>query len=267
METIARVAREDVLYPPATLNPVDPGAGQAGIPLTDLGPILIASPHPDDETLGCGGLISRCAALGVPVTVLSITNGEASHPGDLAWQRQLAALRQQELRRALGALGIIEPDIVPLSLPDGGLDQLDEAACQRAQAHIQVLLLARNIRTVFVPAADDCHGDHRWTARLMARVVGTRPVEHFFSYQIWPPQHRSRQMLAAEQGYSHDISDLLAVKRQAIQQYRSQLGVVDVAHAEGFRMPHDLLEAKLASVECFARVANIENWLPGKTQS
>ena len=61
METIARVARDDVLYPPATLNPVDPGAGQAGIPLTDLGPILIASPHPDDETLGCGGLISRCA--------------------------------------------------------------------------------------------------------------------------------------------------------------------------------------------------------------
>ncbi|MFW5825178.1 MAG: PIG-L deacetylase family protein [Marinobacter sp.] len=267
METIARIARNDVLYPPATLNPVNTAAGQAGIPLTDLGPILIASPHPDDETLGCGGLISRCAALGVPITLLSITNGEASHPGDVTWQRKLATIRQQELRLALGALGITEPDIVPLCLPDGGLEQLDEAACHRAQAHIQVLFLARNIRTVFVPAADDCHGDHRWTARLMAGVVGTRPVERLFSYQIWPPQHRSRQMLAAEQGYSHDISDLLAVKRQAIQQYRSQLGVVDVAHAGGFRMPDDLLEAKLSSVECFARVTNIENWLPGKTQS
>lgn len=247
--------------PPALLSPQEPGGSQTYISVTDLGPILIASPHPDDETLGCGGLISRCALLGNPITILAMTNGEASHPGDRAWQTRLAALRQRELRSALRVMGVATPDIVPLFLPDGGLEELDGKTCQRVQAHIQVLLLSRNIRTVFVPAADDCHGDHRWTATLMANAISTHPVEHFFSYQIWPPESRSRRIAAAEQSYAHNISDLLDIKRQAIRQYRSQLGVIDAGHTDGFQMPDNLLETKLSSWERFARVMDIDAWI------
>lgn len=41
------------------------------------GPVVIVAPHPDDETLGCGGLIARRAAEGRRIVVVVITDGRA----------------------------------------------------------------------------------------------------------------------------------------------------------------------------------------------
>ncbi|MGB3593389.1 MAG: PIG-L family deacetylase, partial [Ornithinimicrobium sp.] len=43
--------------------------------------VIVAAAHPDDETLGIGGLVTDLAGLGVPVTVLVATAGERSQPG------------------------------------------------------------------------------------------------------------------------------------------------------------------------------------------
>src|SRR5580704_16937481 len=42
-------------------------------------PLLVLAPHPDDESLGCGGLIADCQARGQPVYVLILTDGAGSH--------------------------------------------------------------------------------------------------------------------------------------------------------------------------------------------
>src|SRR5262245_24685447 len=42
-------------------------------------PVLVLAPHPDDESLGCGGLIAACQAQGHPVHVLVLTDGAGSH--------------------------------------------------------------------------------------------------------------------------------------------------------------------------------------------
>lgn len=244
----------------AALKPAQPQTRGDDIPVTSLGPILIASPHPDDETLGCGGLIARCAALGCSVTVLAMTNGEASHPGDRAWQEKLGDIRKNEQYSALKALGLAEPDVVPLGLPDGGLERLSEEQCELIEARIWEVMQARGIRTVFVPAVDDCHSDHRMTARLLAAAALGHPVEHFFSYQIWPPEERSSWVVASEYDYLHDIADLINLKRDAVYQHRSQLKAIDPAHSEGFKMPEALLEAKLKNQESFSRIRDIAEW-------
>src|SRR5947199_8996501 len=76
-------------------------------PLEDFaGPILVVSPHPDDETLGCGGLIARHATAGCAVAVAMLTDGEASHRDHPTLDsRVLASTRREEVRAAPAVLG------------------------------------------------------------------------------------------------------------------------------------------------------------------
>jgi LmbE family N-acetylglucosaminyl deacetylase len=93
--------------------------------------ILIFSPHPDDETLGCAGLIQQARAADVPVRVVMLTNGDGFRVGVERQFRQLnvqpsdyvqfAGVRQQETVRALGPLGLKSDDIAFLGYPDRGL--------------------------------------------------------------------------------------------------------------------------------------------------
>jgi LmbE family N-acetylglucosaminyl deacetylase len=93
--------------------------------------ILIFSPHPDDETLGCGGLIQQAVAAGAHVRVVFLTNGDGFR---VAVQRQLrtiqvtpddyvrfAGIRQDEVRAADGKLGLPSSCVTFLGYPDRGL--------------------------------------------------------------------------------------------------------------------------------------------------
>ena len=87
-----------------------------------IGPLLAIFPHPDDETFSAGGLLAAAAARGVPVTVISATRGEAGGsaiPG-LDGPDRLGAVREQELREAMQALGV--SDIRFLGYRDSGIE-------------------------------------------------------------------------------------------------------------------------------------------------
>ncbi len=43
-------------------------------------PFVVLSPHPDDESLGTGGLIAAACARGQRVDVVLVTDGAGSHP-------------------------------------------------------------------------------------------------------------------------------------------------------------------------------------------
>ncbi|PFG09651.1 MULTISPECIES: PIG-L deacetylase family protein [unclassified Marinobacter] len=233
---------------------------QHAIPVSGMGAILVVSPHPDDETLGCGGLIALCARAQHPVSVLAMTNGEASHPGDQIWQHKLGQIRQQEQLNALKTLGVPNPDVISLALPDGGLDRLRGDKTNAISALIEESMKSRNIKTLFLPAIDDCHNDHQETARLLARIATNYPAKFIFSYQIWPPVTRSAQVSSNEAAYALDIAQVLTLKKQAIEEFRSQLGDIEPAHTEGFRIPQVLLEKKLEAHESYALIQNVFAW-------
>jgi LmbE family N-acetylglucosaminyl deacetylase len=96
--------------------------------------LMVFSPHPDDETLGAGGLIQRVLALGGSVKVVFMTSGDGfpegvekrdriSHPSAQDY-RNYGKLRKREARRALGIIGMKKQDIIFLNFPDGGLRNL-----------------------------------------------------------------------------------------------------------------------------------------------
>jgi len=93
--------------------------------------ILVVAPHPDDEALGCGGLIQQAVANGADVHVLLMTNGDASQFAVVFGEREapwipanmvsLGKKRQDESRSAMMKLGLPRDHIHFLGFPNNGL--------------------------------------------------------------------------------------------------------------------------------------------------
>ena len=82
-----------------------PLAGRREI-LDGATPVVLA-PHPDDEVIGCGGLLAAAADCGVRPIIVHVTDGSGSHPGSRAFPREaLIALRQHEACSAAKRLGV-----------------------------------------------------------------------------------------------------------------------------------------------------------------
>nr|MDT0666678.1 PIG-L family deacetylase [Micromonospora sp. DSM 115978] len=80
------------------------------------------APHPDDETLGVGGLMVLLRRAGVPVTVVAVTDGDASHPHSPTLRpADLVRLRDAERKAAFAELGLADVPVHRLGLPDGGV--------------------------------------------------------------------------------------------------------------------------------------------------
>jgi LmbE family N-acetylglucosaminyl deacetylase len=96
--------------------------------------ILIFAPHPDDEMLGCGGLIQEALAGGARVDVAVMTNGDASELSVVFGEKELIVspkamialgrARQEESLQALAGIGLSQSRVHFLSYPNNGLTQL-----------------------------------------------------------------------------------------------------------------------------------------------
>src|SRR4029079_2768884 len=73
----------------------------------DIRGLVVVAPHPDDESLGCGGLIAAATADGIPVRIVVVSDGAGSHPNSVAYPpAPLRLLRgSQTLPRAADVRG------------------------------------------------------------------------------------------------------------------------------------------------------------------
>ncbi len=96
--------------------------------------LVVLAPHPDDEILGCGGLMQRALAQGDSVWVVYLTSGDASWTS-AAWCNRtllvgpteylgLGKRRMDEARAGAAALGLSADCLTFLGFPDQGLAQL-----------------------------------------------------------------------------------------------------------------------------------------------
>src|SRR5271168_2983162 len=82
-------------------------------------PFVVVAPHPDDESLACGGLIADACRQAIRGTVVIVSDGAGSHPNSRAYPPdRLKSVREGEARRAAAELGLAPDQILFLSLPD-----------------------------------------------------------------------------------------------------------------------------------------------------
>jgi len=204
---------------------------------------LILAPHPDDESLGCGGLIAAACAAGVPPAVVILTDGAASHPDSASHPpARLAALREAEARAALTILGLPEEKIFFLREPDTKL-AVHSAIIDRLAG----IAAEQKCGVVIGPWAGDPHCDHE-AAAMIAEAVAIRGSLRLLSYPVWG-WLREEAPLAI--GWRLDISAHLDVKRRAVAAHASQYGRVILDSPGGFSLPQNLLAIAAKPYEVF----------------
>jgi LmbE family N-acetylglucosaminyl deacetylase len=92
--------------------------------------ILILAPHPDDEVLGCAGVIQAALKVGAQVRVAFLTNGEHNELAFIVYEKRLTLrqnefvhlgqVRRSESEKSAKALGLKESDLTFLGYPDFG---------------------------------------------------------------------------------------------------------------------------------------------------
>jgi LmbE family N-acetylglucosaminyl deacetylase len=220
------------LRPHAT-TPVAKGdlfARAASTPATPLhalvgdGPVLILAPHPDDDVLGCGGLIASCAGASIPVRITYLTDGRRSHLGSSHWPgARLAATRRDEAANAAQALGLGPESLQFLAFADTTL-LFDRAAQRRAASALAQLAGQHPFSSIFAPWVHDPHPDHVAVA-LLARRLAAASGARLLSYPIWGRFLPDRLALRDRpwRAVRLDVRDRLAAKRAAIAAHRSQM--------------------------------------------
>ncbi|WP_066461371.1 PIG-L family deacetylase [Sanguibacter suarezii] len=175
-----------------TFNHLDAGTSEdvwrqsdvtGNLPLLDdqaIDALLVVAAHPDDESLGAAGLVARCAARGIPVSVLVLTDGEGSHPDSPTWSSTaLATVRRAELVTAVGEVAP-RAGVRFLGLTDGGLREQADVVRREIERMIDTSLHP----TIAAPWSGDGHRDHR-IAGQCARDVAERLGLDLVEYPVW----------------------------------------------------------------------------------
>jgi LmbE family N-acetylglucosaminyl deacetylase len=220
------------------------------------GPVVILAPHPDDETLGTGGLMAAAAAAGRPPTVLVLTDGAGSHPRSKAYGKErLIALRQDESRAAAGVLGVPDRCLHHLGQPDTALPA-DGPAFDRLVEDVMAKVEGVGARTVLVTWDKDPHCDHEAAAAL-ARAMRRRDDRlSLWFYPVWGWHLEAEDAVDAPppDGYRLDIAPYQAAKREAIAAHASQMTDLIADDPEGFRFTPETLGPFLDRYEYVFRV-------------
>lgn len=183
--------------------------------------VVVVAAHPDDETIGAGGVLQSLRAAGAEITVVVATDGEAAYPGLGASARgELARRRRVELAAALHVLGLSGAPVHWLGLPDSAL--ADHTTALREA--LEPLLVGAD--AYLAPWPLDPHPDHR--AAGLAAAAAAPVTTHGWSYPIWtwawtPPDDPA---VPWDRAHVVPLDDTArATRRRAVDCFASQVGL------------------------------------------
>ncbi|NCB69956.1 MAG: PIG-L family deacetylase [Bacteroidia bacterium] len=138
--------------------------------------IMVIAPHPDDEILGCGGIMSKFVNDGKEVYVLVITRGTPKLYSD----DRIVNVRKEALD-AHKILGVKETVFLDFHAPE-----LDQTSLAEISMEISKVIKKLAIDTLYIPHRGDIHSDHRvvYNAALVAgRPVAGSTVRSIYAYE------------------------------------------------------------------------------------
>lgn len=211
----------------AVLSPYERFSPPRRIGLPDGQRLCVVAPHPDDESIACGGLLALWVAAGRQAEVMFLTGGEMGSAAlrsiplqDAARAKLMAALRSTRHAEAVEALDILGAQGIWFDGVDTGLqgdeDRLVAQLCEAWQLNPPDIILA--------PYPADRHADHAVAARIVGRAAlqvlpGRTPM---MGYEVWSPAPINAVL---------DISDVADVKWRAIAAHKSQVCETDYVRA------------------------------------
>lgn len=171
------------------------------------GKVLVLSPHPDDDVLGCGGTIKRLCQNGSQVKTVVLTDGRLGK--GTVNDDSIVGVREMEARAGASILGC--SDVIFLKNVDKKLRSTREN-----EEAILGLLNEFNPDRIFVPSIFENHPDHIETAVILARVLRRYEGDPIcYCYEVWSPLFPNTLV---------DITGTAEDKLRALNAHRSQVG-------------------------------------------
>jgi N-acetylglucosamine malate deacetylase 1 len=174
--------------------------------------IVVIAPHPDDESIGCGGTISIHTARGERVAVVFLTSGELGLKHLPA--EEACRIRESEAAAAAQVLGVSALSF--LRRPDWYVgDGVEEAA-----AALRPVLEREAPERVSLPHPGEWHPDHQASLPVLREALQGNglPTPALRTYEVWTP--------LSEYDYVEDITSTIAQKLRAVRCYRCQLALL-----------------------------------------
>ncbi len=219
------------------------------------GGLIVLAPHPDDETLGCGGLIAEACLQGRKIKVVIVSDGALSHPNSTRYPlNRIIEIRRREAVAALRTLGLDERDLCLLNVRDGAVPS---TGAESVAISRQILEMAQSIdaSAIAVTWRNDRHEDHRACYAIGRRVLHWKPAIKLLEYAIWGDTGAADWRIEGGiDGYRLDISRHVAVKRRAIAEYRSQVSDMIDDDVSAKPLPSELIDRSLRPYEAFIDV-------------
>ncbi|MCM2424941.1 PIG-L deacetylase family protein [Streptomyces sp. RKAG337] len=223
------------------------------LPTLDLparGRVVIVAAHPDDEVLGFGGSISLLASAGVELTVVSVTDGERSHPDSrVVSGAALAAIRAVETREALDELGADRARVIRLGIPD------TDVAGHEVLLAAELTDILSGAALCVAPWTGDLHADHEAAGRAALRAAGAAGVPCLL-YPVWmwhwarPDDPRVPWDSAARIGLPPAT---VARKAAAVERFASQIRPLGPGPGDAAILPPDETAHHLRDLEVVFR--------------
>lgn len=208
-----------------------------------FGTTLIVAPHADDESLGCGGIISLLRKYDQKVYILLLSDGTLSHPNSQKYPAdKLMELREGELIEAAEILNVEAENIIFCRYRDREVPHEKSPNFEEAVAGISKVLQVLNPQSIFVPWRRDPHPDHQAAFQLI-NASSTQNAK-IYEYPIWlhelgqpEDQPKSEEVMQ----FRVNIGSVLEKKEKAIRAHRSQTSTFIEDDPGGFTISEEML--------------------------
>ncbi len=191
---------------------------------------IFFAPHPDDETLGCGGTIAKRINEGYKVFVVIMTDGRHAFSKVLSitsnpTPEEIKQIRKKEVTDAVSILGVLKSNLFFFDFEDYTLSQHEPEVEQAVTAFLE----GHFPDEVYFPLKRDWHPDHQSASRVIRRCLQKRNLENsVFQYSITHKFSRIGPKFEKMIGFLSnrtrvvDISDYLDIKKRAVEEFRSE---------------------------------------------
>lgn len=142
--------------------------------------IIIIAPHPEDEVLGCGGLITRMTASGSPPHIIVLTGGERSLGSESGIKEvEIKKARRNLTRKALTELGLPMENLHEFNLADGHIGESTEEQLNE----VRECIIGLNPDMLLVPHWGEGWPDHINVSKLFTKGLPNNC--EVWEYCVW----------------------------------------------------------------------------------